>query len=212
MILAIESASTDPSVAVADRDGTPLGADAWTSDRRQGAELLPRLMALVASTGHRLDEASAVAVGAGPGSFTGLRVGMALAKGLALALRMPIVGVPSLQAWLASEPDAAAAVARAGAHDAYLLARGADAVAIVDRETLRRRFGGALVVAPLEVADAFALPNARSPRRAAEAVARAAAERLADDPAGDELARLEPAYLRAPRGIDPAQMGSVPWR
>jgi tRNA threonylcarbamoyladenosine biosynthesis protein TsaB len=212
VILAIESASTDPSVALAAADGGPLGEDAWTSDRRQGAELLPRLLRLLAGTGHRLEEVSALAVGTGPGSFTGLRVGMALAKGLALALRRPIVGVASLEAWLASEPDAFAAVARAGAHEVYVLARGADGVTVADADVLRRRIGREAVVAPVEVADAFGLANARAPRRAAMAVARAAADRLTGDAAGDELARLEPQYLRAPRGIGLEQAGGVPWR
>ena len=47
-----------------------------------------------------------MAVGVGPGSFTGLRVGMGLAKGIALARHVPIVGVPSLVAWLVAEPEA----------------------------------------------------------------------------------------------------------
>ena len=111
MILAIDGASTDLSIALAAADGDPIAADAWTSAQRQSAELLPRVLDLLGSSDRSLQDLAAVAVGTGPGSFTGLRVAMALAKGLALALQRPIVGVPSLVAWLEHEPDAVAAVA-----------------------------------------------------------------------------------------------------
>ena len=61
---------------------------------------------------------------------------MALAKGLAIGLARPAVGVPSLRAWLDADPAATAAVARAGARDAYVLMREADAPRIVDRDEL----------------------------------------------------------------------------
>ena len=148
-----------------------------------------------------------MAVGTGPGSFTGLRVAMAIAKGLALGLGRPIVGVPSLPAWLAAEPDAVAALARAGARDAYLLARGETEPRIVDRDELG---DAGVVVAPAELADAFALSDVRSPR-GAPAIARSAAERLAQDSAGDDLSLLEPLYLRAPRGVTTESPERVRW-
>lgn len=114
MIIAVDGASTDLSLALAEPDGTILADDAWSSAQRQSAELLPRLLALVASAERSLSDLRAVAVGTGPGSFTGLRVAMAIAKGLSLGLGRPIVGIASLPAWLEAEPDAVAAVARAG--------------------------------------------------------------------------------------------------
>ena len=204
MIVAIESSSTDISLAVGDGDGTPLASDAWTSDRRQGHELLPRLMGLLSSRGLALQELAAVAVGIGPGSFTGLRVGMSVAKGLAMGVGCPIVGVPSLTAWLAAEPSAAAAVGRAGARELYLLERGSAEPRIVTPGDDGLTVNGT-VVAPVEVAAAFGIDAAISPAAAAVAVLAAAAARLHADPGGDDLARLEPSYLRAPRGI-----GQVP--
>ena len=206
MILAIESASTDVSIAVADPDGTLRRVDGWSAGQRQSHELLPRITALLEAEKSPLTAITVLAVGVGPGSFTGLRVGMSVAKGLAVALDRPIVGVPSLPAWLESEPDAAAAVARAGAREAYLLRRGATAPEIVDRETLAELAG--LVVAPAELVEAFGLRDAAPPLRAAAVVARQAAERLISDSAGDDLALLEPAYLRAPRGVAQAAGGS----
>ena len=204
MIIAIDGASTDLSLAVAHPDGTLLGDDAWSSAQRQSAELLPHLLALLVQVERPLHDATAVAVGSGPGSFTGLRVAMALAKGLAVGLRIPIVGTPSLEAWLDADPDATAAVARAGAREAYLLARGDDVPRIADRDALDP---AAVVVAATELATAFGLTAARRPR-GAPAIARRAAERLAVDPAGDDLRTLEPIYLRAPRGVT-AQSGEL---
>jgi tRNA threonylcarbamoyl adenosine modification protein YeaZ len=203
MIVAIESASTDPSVAVAQRDGTILRTDGWSAAQRQSHELLPRLLAALESAGGSLGEVTAIGIGTGPGSFTGLRVGMSVAKGLAFALQRPILGVPSLAAWLAAEPDADAAVARAGARDAYLLLRGEAGPRIVDRDQLASAHGR--LVAAAELAAAFGLGDAIPPLRAASAVAAEVAARLSEDPAGDDLDRLEPVYLRAPRGIGPAR-------
>ena len=201
MIVAIESASTDISLAVARADGTPMASSGWTSDRRQGHETLPRLLDLLREAGVELRSLTGVVVGTGPGSFTGLRVGMSLAKGLALALRVPIVGLPSLPAWLASEPGAVAAIGRAGARESYVLLRAEAEPRIVDRDELPQDALSAAVVAPRELADAFGLAGARPPHRAAMALAAAGAARLAEAPDGDDLARLEPAYLRAPRGV-----------
>jgi len=207
MILAIESASTDPSVALASPDGSLLASDAWSGDARQGSQLMPRLMALLASRGEQLADLRAVAVGLGPGSFTGLRAGMSVAKGLALALSVPIVGLPSLVAWLAAEPTAEAALNRAGARDVYLLVRGEDAPRIVPFDELPT-FADRTVVAPRELTSVLSLDSAIRPQRAAAQLALAAAGRLGAEPVGDDLALLEPAYLRAPRGTEPP----TPWR
>lgn len=206
MILALESASTDLSVAVADADGSVLAVDGWSVGPRQAHELLPRLQDLLARAGGGLDAVSGIGVGLGPGSFTGLRVGMSVAKGLAFALGRPLAGVPSLAAWLESEPEAVAAVSRAGAREAYLLIRGEDAPRVVDREQLAATRGRS--VAPAELAAAFELDDTVQPLRAAAAVAVAAARQLTADPAGADLDRLEPVYIRAPRGIGPSAVGA----
>lgn len=210
MIVAIEAASTDLGLAIAEPDGSIVADDAWTSPRRQSAELLPRLLALLDREGRGLHELTGIGVGSGPGSFTGLRVAMALAKGLAVALRRPIVAVPSLGAWLEADPGAQVAIARAGARDAYLQARGPTGPVIVDRDTLADRLDGLAVVAPAELALDFGLGDARPPR-GAPAIARATAARLADDPIGDDPRTVEPIYLRAPRGVASEAEGEVRW-
>jgi tRNA threonylcarbamoyladenosine biosynthesis protein TsaB len=201
MIVAIESASSDPSLALASPDGEAFARDGWAGEGRQASELLPRLLVLLARAGRDLREATALAVGVGPGSFTGLRVSMSLAKGMALALRVPLVGVPSLVAWLEAEPRAAAAISRAGAQDTYLLARGDHEPRVLAASDLPATVGDALLAAPSELASAFGLVGTLPPHEAAGGVARLAAGRLRLDPGGDDLARLEPWYLRPPRGV-----------
>jgi tRNA threonylcarbamoyladenosine biosynthesis protein TsaB len=210
MIIAIESASSDPSLALASVDGVAFATDGWTGEGRQASELLPRLLVLLARAGHDLREATALAVGVGPGSFTGLRVSMSLAKGMALAMRVPVVGIPSLEAWLEAEPRASAAVARAGAQDVYLQARGAPEPQIVSASELPGLIGRSLIAAPSELARAFGMSGTVPPHEAATAVARLAAARLSLAPGGDDLARLEPWYLRAPRGV-PLQEAVSRW-
>lgn len=202
MIIALESASSDPSLALASPDGSSIAVDGWRGEARQASELLPHLLILLARVGRDLHEATALAVGIGPGSFTGLRVSMSLAKGFSLSLGVPLVGVPSLAAWLAAEPEATAAVARAGAQEAYLLVRDQPDVRIVAAAELAVLLAGSTVVAPTELAEAFDLVDARSPQLAAGAVASMAAMRLDRDPRGDDLDRLVPWYVRAPRGVE----------
>ena len=209
MIVAFDAASTDLSVAIAERDGAIVAEDAWTSPRRQSAELLPRLLAQLEREGRTLRDLVGVGVGSGPGSFTGLRVAMALAKGLAVALERPLVAVPSLSAWLDADPDADLAIARAGARDAYVLLRGDAEPMIVDRDALRGRLDGHAAVVPAELAAAFGI-DGHAPRGAA-AIARATAARLAEHPEGDDPRRVEPIYLRAPRGLPAQAEGEVRW-
>jgi tRNA threonylcarbamoyl adenosine modification protein YeaZ len=211
VIIAIDGASTDLSIALTEPSGAVIGEVGWSSAQRQSAELLPRLLDLLESHARRIDEATAFAVGTGPGSFTGLRVAMALAKGFAVALGRPLVGVPSLPAWLEADPEVRAAIARAGAREAYVLMRGGDGPHIIDRDDLAAALGEAPVAAAVELAGAFGLRAARSPVAAA-AIARSAADRLRDDPAGDDLRLLQPIYLRAPRGVpSSAEPGVIRW-
>ena len=210
MILAVDGASPALSVALASAGGALVAEVSWTSAQRQSAELMPRVLGLLADAGHDVADLTAVAVGTGPGSFTGLRVAMALGKGLAFGRGLPMVGVPSLAAWLVQVPSAEAAIARAGSREAYVLSRGEDVVRLVDRDQLPGLLTGTTVVAPTELADAFGLDGASEPA-AGPAIAQMASARLAEAPEGDDLARLEPMYLRAPRGVTSTAEGAVRW-
>jgi tRNA threonylcarbamoyladenosine biosynthesis protein TsaB len=94
-ILAIDTATAQVGVAIGDA-GEVRGEIRLVGGRRHAEQLAPAIQSLVAWTGVRLDQLAAIAVGVGPGLFTGLRVGVTTAKVMAQALRIPVVAVPSL--------------------------------------------------------------------------------------------------------------------
>jgi tRNA threonylcarbamoyladenosine biosynthesis protein TsaB len=95
LTLAIATATPQVSVALAGPDG-PLGSIFLRAGRRHGETLAPAIQALTRLAGVGLHEVGRVAVDAGPGLFTGLRVGVATAKALASALGVPLVASSSL--------------------------------------------------------------------------------------------------------------------
>ena len=95
MILAIDTATDWLGLALHD-GATVLAEFGWRSRCTQTVELAPAVAQLWSRTGVAPSDLSAVAVAIGPGSYTGLRVGLALAKGIALAQKLPLVGVPTL--------------------------------------------------------------------------------------------------------------------
>ncbi len=107
-ILAIEGALARCSVALW-QDDAPLAAEAEEAARGHPA-LLPRMAAAVlARAGLGASSLDAVAVGVGPGGFTGLRAAIALAEGMARGAGVPLVGVTTGEALLAALPPEAAA-------------------------------------------------------------------------------------------------------
>jgi tRNA threonylcarbamoyladenosine biosynthesis protein TsaB len=97
VILALDT-TTRPGSAAVMRDGRLLKESAGNATREQAARLPGDLAALLAETSLSLDDVSALAVATGPGSFTGLRVGIATMQGLAVAIRVPLIGVSALDA------------------------------------------------------------------------------------------------------------------
>lgn len=96
-ILAIDTSGLVAGVALAEDD--VLRAEFTLNDKKTHSQtLLPMLDQMRQMLGLELDTVDAIAVAAGPGSFTGLRIGSATAKGLGLALQKPLVEVPTLEA------------------------------------------------------------------------------------------------------------------
>lgn len=96
-ILALESSGLVASVAVIE-DRKMVGEFTTNFKKTHSQTLLPMLDQLIRTLDMSLDEIDVIAVSKGPGSFTGLRIGSATAKGLGLALNKPLIGVPTVDA------------------------------------------------------------------------------------------------------------------
>jgi tRNA threonylcarbamoyladenosine biosynthesis protein TsaB len=95
LILGIETATEQVSVAIGGHEGV-LGLVEVCRGRRLAETLAPAIEFVCTQADVRLDEISVEAVDVGPGLFTGMRVGLASAKALAQALRVPMIGMSSL--------------------------------------------------------------------------------------------------------------------
>ncbi|NND70983.1 MAG: tRNA (adenosine(37)-N6)-threonylcarbamoyltransferase complex dimerization subunit type 1 TsaB [Rhodothermales bacterium] len=105
MILAIETSSDYLSVALAD-DGVVLSEIASPDARTHAERLVPTIHRLLADADHKVANLDAIAVSLGPGSYTGLRIGLSTAKGYSMAHDIPLIGVSMFEGLAAgSKPE-----------------------------------------------------------------------------------------------------------
>ncbi|MBQ3636314.1 MAG: tRNA (adenosine(37)-N6)-threonylcarbamoyltransferase complex dimerization subunit type 1 TsaB [Bacteroidales bacterium] len=99
MILCIETSGANCSVALT--VGCEVVASRQVEEARHAEVLTPTIEAVMKEAGVQFDGLEAVAVSSGPGSYTGLRIGVSTAKGIAYARRIPLISVPTLEmmAW-----------------------------------------------------------------------------------------------------------------
>ncbi len=116
-VLAIDTAAPRLQLALL-RDGRAetLAEDMATG---QAERLFPALAELLAKAGVAYADLTRIAVSTGPGSFTGLRIGLSAARGLGLALNLPVIGVPSLLALSLSVEGPSAVLLDARRNEAY---------------------------------------------------------------------------------------------
>lgn len=103
MLLAIDTATRLMSLALHDGDNL-LAEQSWQTDNRHTTELVPAIEHLLEITDRSISDLTALGVSIGPGSYTGLRIGVALAKGLATVHSLPLVGVTTLDTLAAGQP------------------------------------------------------------------------------------------------------------
>ena len=194
--LSIDTATENGMVVVA-RDDRVAAQVSWRSEGRHAENLFGFIESALADAGVSREEVSLIGASIGPGKFTSLRVGLATAKGLALGLGLPIVGVSSLRT-VARSIEGDASLVRAAMMNAYRGEVFAAAYLLQDgvmkelvapmsgpRDELLGRIRAAAGARPLATAEA-ATPEAFL----SEVLYVHAAEGAAD------LALLEPQYLR----------------
>jgi len=220
LLLVMDTASRHPVVALAESGGGLIGQRRWPSEHRHGEELLQRLDELLSSVGAKPADIGGVIVGIGPGSFTGLRIGLATAKTIAYSNKVPLVGVSSTQALALAANSAEggrrefAVTLPAGARDRYVhrlivdgdnVTEGGPPQLVVPGPALDEACGDALVVAvDLDAAEDISDEDAARGEAALAGLARALATMgAAALKAGkqDDIERVVPAYVALPRGI-----------
>lgn len=103
MLLAVDTSTAYVGLAVYD-GAQVISEHTWRSNQHHTVELAPAVAELLARSGLTTNNIQALGVALGPGSFTSLRVGLSLVKGLALARHLPLLGIPTLDIYAASQP------------------------------------------------------------------------------------------------------------
>lgn len=222
-VLAIDTATTRVVIATGTPDGVADGVSTWQAGYRHGETLLPSIGRFLGEQNIRRSRLVGIVVGTGPGAFTGLRVGIATAKGLAHGLGIPLAGVSTAEALLAASGVADAVLLLPAGPSARLAVRAGHApVPLAAGDEPELTADETLVAVDLDGRapdDACARgEEARSGLGAA--LIRLGAARLrelavaaGDGPdagPGTELETLVPDYVTLPRGARPGE-GTVAW-
>jgi tRNA threonylcarbamoyladenosine biosynthesis protein TsaB len=124
-VLAIDTCFARCAVALAERRDTiaVVASETQAMTRGHAAMLAPMIEKALRHADWRASDLDLVAVTVGPGSFTGVRIGIAMARGLAMALRCPVAGVPTTEALMlgVTQADGAIVVAIESGRDDYFL-------------------------------------------------------------------------------------------
>ena len=109
-LLALDSSTASMSVAIV-RDGEVLDSFTTFTERNHSVRVVSEIKEILSKNGIRGEDLDGIAIGKGPGSYTGVRIGVTAAKTLAWAWRKPLIGVSSLEAlaysaWLKADSGA----------------------------------------------------------------------------------------------------------
>jgi tRNA threonylcarbamoyladenosine biosynthesis protein TsaB len=221
MLLAIDTATQVISLAL--HDGQNLLTEiTWQTANNHTIQLAPAIHNLLRQAEASLDQLTVLAVSIGPGSYSGLRVGVALAKGMAAARNLPLVGLSTLDILAAAQPHyqgGLVVMVQAGRGritvGRYQWRKGRwgprGAPQIMEWEDLFNNIDGPAVLsgevntnglAALEAAQGRGVPITLAPAayrlRRAGFLAEEAWTRYKADPTGFEAAKLLPVYIKTP--------------
>ncbi len=201
MLLVLDTATDVVVTALADGEGRVRAERASVGHERSARLVLGDVAAVLAEAGATLDDVELLVAGRGPGSFTGLRIGLTTAAALGAARGIPVVGASSLDALLRGAPAGAAAVVDARRREVFAAAPGLPAGTYAPADLVARLPAGTTCVgdgairyrAALEAAGLVVPPDG-SPLHA---------------PGGSAYARLAleapapatPLYLREPDAV-----------
>ena len=156
LLLALDTSTRQASVALC-TEKMLAGEYAWQVGNNHSIELLERIRRLVTECGQTMQSLEAIAVATGPGSFNGLRVALATAKALSFALRIPLVGVSTLDVIAAQQQQWSGpicAVMEAGRGELYAACYQFDKVGKAGQLSYEmRRLSDYLLEAPAQLID-----------------------------------------------------------
>ena len=214
-LLALDTAMAACSVAIIDTDlALPLAEAFLAMERGHAEALAPMVQEVMAESGLKFSDLNRIAVTTGPGTFTGVRIGLAMARGLGLALGIPVAGIDTLSAIAANAgsgaPVLVAADARKGEVYTALYSSGGEVL----RPPAVVRTAAAMADIPR---GALVIGTAADAVIAASGLDHLIRSRAGDLPVAANFGRLaralpEPLYLRAPDAKPQAasQRGTAP--
>lgn len=225
-VLCIDTASDTACVGIV-RDDVVLAEQQVRVSAQHGETLLPRIAQVLESAGVARSAVDLIAVGLGPGSFTGVRIGLATAKGLAIGLGKPIVGVRSSEALAAAVEGARRVVAIDGRKgevfaSAWAIEDGALRALVEDvhgaPDAIAARIRDTLGPGPLTLVGTGASAYPAFAEGLGAGITRASVEhdvvrastlasvalRMLERQGPSDLARLEPVYVRPADALLPA--------
>ncbi|MGL4310082.1 MAG: tRNA (adenosine(37)-N6)-threonylcarbamoyltransferase complex dimerization subunit type 1 TsaB [Paracoccaceae bacterium] len=196
LVLAFDTSAAHCAAALLRGDAV-LAERTETMDKGQAERLVPLLETVLSDAGLGWRDLSALAVGTGPGNFTGVRIAIATARGLALALNIPAIGVTRFDALLCDLPEPVWVIEDARRGEVYLQAPARSARLAPLSEALAIPQGAAIIGSATHMIPG-ALPV--SPRHPlAVAIAHVGLTRL-----GTAQPRPAPFYLRGADAAPPA--------
>ena len=195
LILSIDTSSTDLSVALVNENGS-LGLVEENMLRGQGEALIPYIQSMMQQAGLPMNAVEGVAVAVGPGSFTGVRVGLSTARGIGLALDIPVYGVTNLEAAAAglNEPVTVTLNTKRGDYYTQQFDKNGKAIgepSIQSADDLKQQLPfTAIGDGAMKLAEEIGCDVAMKPQSSAISIAQIALSRL------DNPLPAEPLYLR----------------